>query len=129
MGLDRCESVELGWGAFVVGRLRRVLSAISIAVLLVGSSACAKPAPDPTLPLRVSNELGRTISELRKKPCGDLEMAFVPIEKSRIRSGEVRAIDLPRTCVDVVAFDARGRIVGEQRNLKMMPSASWVLRK
>ena len=102
---------------------------LGIAVIVLALSGCATPEPRSTLTLRVSNELGRTISELRRKPCGDLELSFVAIEESRIESGAAREIQLPRSCVDIVAFDERGRIVGEQRNLKMMPGSSWVLRR
>jgi len=100
-----------------------------IATAAFALAACAGPAPRQTLGLRVSNELGRPIAELRKKPCGDIELAFTTIDASRIEPGAVREIQLPRSCIDIVAFDERGRIVGEQRNLKMMPGSSWVLRR
>ncbi len=101
-----------------------------LAWCVVGSTlACAHAAPPPRLVLDVTNELGRAISEIRQKSCGDLDLAFVIVPDSRIAAGQTRGIELPRTCVDIVAFDARGRVVGEQRALKMLPGASWVLRR
>jgi hypothetical protein len=99
-------------------------------LVLVASWACAHPpAPARTLVLTVSNQLGRTISEIQRKACSDPETAFVPIAESRLGSGETRGFVMPPTCVDLVAFDGRGRIVGEQRDLVMLPGASWALRR
>jgi hypothetical protein len=99
------------------------------AILLVGALACLAPQPRRTLGLSVSNQLGRSIAEIRRKPCGDLELAFKPIDASRVPSGETRGFLLPPTCVDLIAYDERGRLVGEQRGLRMVPGASWVLRR
>ena len=117
---------------FQTGRSSAACSSLLGLSGLVGlgiAMACATPAPPPALFLSVTNELGRTISEIRTKSCGDLELAFVPIEGSRFGPGETRAIELPPTCVDLVAFDTRGRVVGEQRELTMLPEARWVLRR
>lgn len=113
----------------MISCLRHILRALLISIVLMTATACAHPATSHALLLSISNELGRTIAEVRMKPCGDLEIAFVLVEESRIGAGETRGIELPPTCVDVVAFDTRGRIVGEQRELNMLPGASWVLRR
>ena len=102
---------------------------LSFLLLLGSAMACAQPEPSRVLVIDITNELGRTVSEIRQKPCGDLELAFVAIEDSRLAPGETQGIILPPTCIDLVAFDARGRIVGEQRGLTMMPGARWVLRR
>ncbi len=91
--------------------------------------ACTSPTARPEILLRVSNELGRDIAEIRKKPCRDLDLAYVPIPGSNLSPGEVRAIALPESCIDLIAYDSRGRIVGEQRGLEMLPGATWVLRR
>jgi hypothetical protein len=98
-------------------------------VLLVAMVACAAPPSTRTLVLQVTNELGRTIAEIHRKSCDDLELAFSPLEASRLEPGEKRGFVLPPTCVDLVAYDSRGRIVGEQRGLRMLPDATWVLRR
>jgi hypothetical protein len=98
-------------------------------VLFVAMVACASPPPTRTLVLQVTNEQGRTIAEIHSKSCDDLELAFSPIEASRLEPGEKRGFVLPPTCVDLVAYDSRGRIVGEQRGLRMLPDATWVLRR
>jgi hypothetical protein len=99
-------------------------------LLVVGVAvACAGPPTPRALVLDITNDLGRTVLEIRRKPCGDLELAFVSIKDSRLAPGQTHGIVLPPTCVDLVAFDVRGRIVGEQRGLKMLPGARWVLRR
>jgi hypothetical protein len=101
-----------------------------VVILLVAAVACATPsAPPRLLVLQISNDLGRSIAEIHKKPCGDLDMAFTPIERSRFAPGEKRGLVLPSICIDLIAYDSRGRIVGEQRGLEMLPDASWVLRR
>ena len=101
----------------------------TVVILLVAAVACTKSLPAETLILQISNQLGRSISEIHKKPCGDLEISFTPIESSRFAPGESRGLVLPATCVDLVAYDSRGHIVGEQRGLTMRPGARWVLRR
>lgn len=101
-----------------------------IGILLVATISCASPQPAAqSLVLEISNELGRTIAEIHTKSCDDLDLAFSPIDDSHFASGETRGLVLPPTCVDLVAYDSRGRIVGEQRGLKMRPDARWVLRR
>lgn len=107
----------------------RISIALFLSLALGATLACRTPVQAHALVLSVSNRLGRTIVEIREKPCGDLELAFVPIEGSRLGPGETRGIELPSTCVDLVAFDSRGRVVGEQRGLTMVPGARWVLRR
>lgn len=109
--------------------IRRFWVVWSILLILGAAIACGTPVPKRVLILSVSNDLGRTLTEIRKKSCGDIELAFVPIEDSRLGPGETRGVVLPPTCVDLVAFDSRGRIVGEQRGLTLRPGARWVLRR
>ncbi|HKK52128.1 MAG TPA: hypothetical protein VKA74_11100 [Myxococcota bacterium] len=101
---------------------------MTIGWLLCVGLACASPPPR-TLVLSVSNELGRTLGEIRRKECEAPESALAPIPGSRLASGETRRFILPPSCVDLVAVDVRGRIVGEQRGLRMLPGARWVLRR
>ena len=103
--------------------------AAALLLALAGLFSCAQAPPGRTLVLSVSNELGRPISEIQRKACEEPETAFVTIEESHLSTGETRGFVLPPTCVDLIAFDARGRIVGEQRDLTMVPGASWVLRR
>lgn len=95
----------------------------------VGLIGCAKPPPAETLVLEVSNRLGRSIAEIHKKPCGDMDLSYSPIAGSRVGTGEQRGLVLPATCVDLVAYDSRGRVVGEQHGLTMRLGARWVLTK
>jgi hypothetical protein len=73
--------------------------------------------------------LDRSISEIHKKSCGDLELSFEPIADWHLPAGEKRGLTLPSTCIDLIAYDSRGHIVGEQRGLEMLPDATWQLRK
>lgn len=90
-----------------------------ILLVLGAATACGTPTTTRLLVFSVTNEFGRTVTEIRKQPCGDLEFAFVPIEDSRLGVEETGG----------VAFDSRGRIVGEQRGLRMLSGARWVLRR
>ncbi len=105
--------------------IRRFWVVWSILLILGAAIACGTPVPI----LSVSNDFGRTLTEIRKKSCGDIELAFVPIEDSRLGPGETRGVVLPLTHADLVAYDSRGRIVGEQRGLTLRPGARWVLRR
>jgi hypothetical protein len=114
---------------FIRSEFRRFAVPSLMLVALMVSTGCRTPVSTSLLVLTVTNDLGRTISEIRKKPCGDLGLALVPIEDSRFGPGETRGVVLPPTCVDLVAFDSHGRIVGEQRGLTMLAGARWVLRR
>ena len=109
-------------------RARRAPWTILLAALL-GMASCASPPPPRTLVLRVSNQLGRPVAEIRSKSCEEGEYAMEPLEDSRLGPGDTKGFVLPPSCVDLVAYDERGRIVGEQRELRMLPGASWVLRR
>jgi hypothetical protein len=76
----------------------------------------------------VSNQLGRAIAEIWQKGCDETDGELVELPDSRLRPGETRGFVLPPTCVDLVAYDERGRLVGQQRDLHMLPGATWVLR-
>jgi hypothetical protein len=97
---------------------------------LVGTQAlaCATAAPR-VLVLHVTNELGRTIEEIRMKGCDEPESSLETIDDSKLAPGLSRRFEMPPTCVDLVAYDARGRVVGEQRELTMISSATWVLKR
>lgn len=100
-----------------------------VAAGLVGMAGCARPpAPRTPLVLSVANHLGRTIAEIRRKDCSEAESSLAALAESRIASGETRRFELPPSCVDLIAIDERGRVVGEQRGLRMLPGATWVLR-
>lgn len=101
--------------------------AFGVLLIVCMGIACSTPKPPRRLVLQVTNQLGRDIAEIQKSKCGDSNS--VVLEDSRIPAGQRRGFELPPTCVDLVAYDARGRIVGEQRNLKMLPGATWVLQR
>ena len=129
---DATTPKAFGCGMRVRGttRLRRLILLFGLASILIAFISCAgPPSPPSQLVLFVSNELGRSVAEIHKKACDDLDLSFEPIEGSRLAAGERRGLVLPSTCVDLIAYDSRGHIVGEQRGLEMLPDAKWVLRK
>lgn len=107
----------------------RATGAAGALLLLALGLACASPGPRPVLVLHVTNDLGRSIREIRTKACEAPEGDFAAVDESRIDPGRTLGVELPPSCVDVVAVDGRGRIVGEQRALEMLPGATWVLRR
>jgi hypothetical protein len=100
-----------------------------VALAMAAGFACASPPPPRTLVLSVSNQLGRPIAEIWQKDCDEADSGLVELENSTLQPGEERGFVLPPTCVDVLAFDERGRLVGQQRELHMLPGARWVLRR
>ncbi|MCB9725759.1 MAG: hypothetical protein H6748_17050 [Spirochaetaceae bacterium] len=122
---SRADRVRLATAARCARRARRPI----LLALLLCVASCASPPPPRTLVLRVSNQLGRPVAEIRSKPCEAGEYAMEPLEDSRLGPGDTKGFVLPPSCVDLVAYDERGRVVGEQRELRMMPGASWVLRR
>ncbi|MEZ4216173.1 MAG: hypothetical protein R3E88_06825 [Myxococcota bacterium] len=111
--------------------LRRIpigaLGRASSAAVLV--AACAAPAPERAPVLTIHNALARTVREVRVKPCEADDAAFRPLADVALRAGETRRVELPSTCIDLVAVDDRDRVVGEQRGLVMLPGATWTLRR
>ena len=61
-----------------------------ILLVLGAVMACGTPTTTRLPVFSVTNELGRAITGIRKKPCGDLEFAFVPIEDLRLGVGPAR---------------------------------------
>ena len=111
---------------------RRIPSTVVLGVVLIAltfSTSCATRRSNEALVLVVSNELGRTIAEIWRKDCTQPKSEFTEIKDSKLHPGEVGRFELPPTCVDLAAYDERGRLVGEQRDLRMLPGARWVLRR
>lgn len=109
-----------------------VFRAIGWAVLLLSMSGpvgCrSHPEPSEAV-LTVHNRLARAIFVIERKDCEQDDSAFAPIEDTRMRPGETRRVALPEGCVDLLARDTRGRVVGRQDDLRILPGASWVLRR
>ncbi|MFK7898946.1 MAG: hypothetical protein AB8G23_24160 [Myxococcota bacterium] len=99
-----------------------------IGLLLWTVSGCASPPPS-RLVLTISNQSGRGITAVHQKDCEAGELELEPREDSEIRSGQTRRFVMPPSCVDLVAYDARGRVVGEQRAMTVIQGARWELRR
>jgi hypothetical protein len=90
--------------------------------------ACASAPPPPPLTMRISNWSAAPVASIGYKPCGAPDSALNPVASSWIDVGESFDLVLPAECIDVLAFDAEGRVVGEQVRLKMLPGTTWALR-
>lgn len=101
-------------------------TALLLAVAL--GAGCATPPPAPPV-LVVHNALGRTVESIQQKGCGEPDSYFAHLDASKVNAGQTRRFALLEPCVDVQALDARGRIVGEQRDLRTRNGARWVLRR
>lgn len=97
--------------------------------LELATSGCASAPPPRPLVLVVTNALGRSIEAVEVKDCDASPETFSALADSRFEHGEVRRFVLPPTCVDLVAYDARGRVVGRQSGLTMRHGAEWTLRR
>lgn len=90
------------------------------------AAACASPPPAP-LSVRVHNRSGADVASISMKDCAGDEASFAPLPASELDPGRTVTIDLPDTCVDLVARDRRGRVVAEQRGLRALPGTTWTL--
>lgn len=100
-----------------------------VCVCLGVGAACASAPPERPLVLVVTNGLGRPIEAIERKGCDEPESAFVVIEGSRLGAGESGRFVMPEGCLDLVAHDARGRLVGRQSGLYMRHGTRWALRR
>ena len=104
------------------------MRALAACPLLLLGLACATPAAAPPV-LVVQNALGRSVETIQQKGCNAPELEFASLDDSKVRAGQTRRFALSQPCVDLVALDARGRIVGDQRGLRTRNGARWTLRR
>ncbi len=104
--------------------LRSLAAALGAAFAL----GCATPVSAPPV-LVVTNALGRSVESIQHKGCSEPEVGFAPLEDSKVRAGQTRRFALSQVCIYLMALDARGRIVGEQRGLHTENGARWTLRR
>ena len=102
--------------------------AVALCGLLGFTLGCATPVQAPPL-LVVKNALGRPVESIQHKRCAAQDPSFAPLEDSRLNAGQTGRFALLDDCVDLVALDDRGRIVGEQRGLSTQNGVRWTLRR
>ncbi len=93
----------------------------------IALAACANP-PTPPLVLTVKNASDERIEAIYMKPCGADDLAFQELPGTRLKPDHRVEVELPPHCIDLVAYEERGRLVGEQRGLRMLPGSSWIIR-
>ncbi len=96
---------------------------------LVGALALLLPAcaaPPPPKILEVVNRSRYAIVSVRETPCSGGEGR--ELLRDEIERGQSRGLPLHEGCVDLVAIDYLGRIVGEQRGLVPLSDVTWTVR-
>ena len=115
---------RISWPA----RARRAAWALGLGGLTGFALGCATPVQAPPL-LVVKNGLDRPVESIQHKRCSAQDASFAPLDASRMHAGQTRRFPLLHHCVDLVALDDRGRVVGEQRGLPTANGVRWTLRR
>ncbi len=90
------------------------------------ASACSSQRPQRVAPLmHVTNASNTAIQSIRYEACDTPGSGYIPIDHRPLERGETVSFPLVPGCVNLKAFDVRGRIVGEQRSLRMIPGTTW----
>lgn len=111
----------------VIFKLWHAIGCGAVLVSSIWMASCRSAPQANATVLTVANRLNRTILAIERKDCEQGEAAFAPIEDTRMRPGESLRLALPSTCLDLLARDTRGNVVGRQDDLRLLPGASWVL--
>ena len=78
--------------------------------------------------LIVTNKSPHDITSIKLKLCDESDDQYVAISKISIAINTHIAIDISESCVDVIAVNAKGDIIGSQKRLRIPPKVSWVIR-
>ena len=93
-----------------------------LAAILV--AACASPPPASVI--EVVNHSRHSIASVVQTPCGGGDPQ--ELLRDEIERGDSRRVSVTERCVDLMAVDSRGRIVGQQRELEVLSDATWTIR-
>ena len=88
--------------------------------------ACASP-PLPPVTVRVMNHSRVEIEGIRMKDCEADESTLTPVAGTELAVGSSTVIEVPSSCIDLVAFDRSGKIAAQQRDLHALPGTIWTI--
>ena len=88
--------------------------------------ACASPPAPVTV--RVMNHSHNEIESIQMKACASDESALAPLPDTELDADSSMVIEVPSSCIDLVALDRGGEILGQQRDLRALPGTIWSIR-
>lgn len=98
---------------------------VGLASFALFAMACTNTVPTPSV-MYIVNESGRRIAKLDYVPCGSEGTGRLEVNIGQgISVGQTKAVPILAGCVHLRALDAEARVIGEQRDLRMIPGTKW----
>ena len=95
----------------------------------VVATACACATVETEKPqLTITNNSRHLVQTIRFRQCGDTPTDYTDIPGTTVRIGHSLVIDVHDPCIDVLAVDENGAVLGKQDRLRIPPKATWLIR-
>ena len=78
--------------------------------------------------LTVTNESHHLVQAIRFRRCAEAPTDYTDIPNTTLRIGHSVDIEVHDPCIDVLAVDENGRVLGQQDRLRIPPKATWLIR-
>ena len=115
---------------YTIKRIRNILIFL-ISSLLVISCATEAPKPPPIpknpIQLRVHNDSDKFVDTINAKPCGGTTKDY-KTQLTGLKPGQKIMLEIYQQCVDLVALDGFGSVLGELKYLRLNSNITWNIR-
>jgi hypothetical protein len=105
---------------------RSTLCASLFAVTAIGGGCATVETERPQL--TVTNSSRHLVETIRFRQCADPPTDYTDIPNTTLRIGHSVDIEVHDPCIDVLAVDENGRVLGQQDRLRIPPKATWLIR-
>ena len=95
--------------------------------VVTAASACAT-AETERRELTITNNSRHLVRAIRFRECTDNPPDYTDIPNTTLRIGHSVVIAVHDPCIDVLAVDENGRVLGKQDRLRIPPKATWLIR-
>jgi hypothetical protein len=93
---------------------------------LIWETGCSKNYVRPENLIYILNNTNTEIRLISYEPCETPGSGRTPIATHRpIRPGETLTVPPLKGCVDLIAIDIEGDVIGHQREVRMQPGMVW----
>jgi hypothetical protein len=106
----------------------RTSRAILIGLLITGATAACATVETEKPQLIVTNHSRHLVQAIRLRQCADQSTDYTDVPNSTLRSGHSVVIEVHDPCIDVLAVDKSGHVLGKQDRLRIPPKATWLIR-
>ena len=106
----------------------RTSRAIFLGLLIAGAIVACATVETERPELTVTNKSRHLVETVRFRQCADHATDYTDIPNTTLRIGQSVVIDVHDSCIDVLAVDEKGHVLGRQDRLRIPPKATWLIR-